>query len=64
LDIGSTSEDLKFGSAVGRQFNGNIVLETCLLLGRQTGTGCILFHCPQAIRSIFMLDNINNRTIQ
>jgi len=57
LYSGST-EDLKFGRAVGPQFNRS-VLETCLLLGRQTGTGWILLHCPQTIRCFyFILDNI------
>jgi hypothetical protein len=39
LAIRSTSEDLKFESAVDPHFNRNIVLETCLMFSRQAGTG-------------------------
>jgi hypothetical protein len=38
LASGDTFEDLKFINAISPQSNGIIMLETCLLLGRQVIT--------------------------
>ena len=61
LASGDTFEDLKFINAISPQSIGILILETCLLLGRQMITKRILCKTVYRLFNIFSLHTITTR---